>query len=240
MDKLIKRLLGTILALAVLASVPCAAWMNSAVVGQGASAPAGKTYLLQETLDVGPPSDGTNISGYNSWIGDSSDNIEIDDSDTLAPHGGTFHMRRQGSDTVQTTKPFTNQTSGKFVVDYWFAVSGTGEVVLFIASNGAFTWHTSVLTVLRTYGGAVQYYSGSWNTISGVSASTSTYQHLEVEFDLDADTFKVWVDGTAGNGGSGISFYHTELNCDRIIFDDATDTYIGFVDDLEIYIGARQ
>jgi hypothetical protein len=205
-------------------------------------AAAGKSYLLQETFEVGPPTDGTNISGYNSWAGDSTDNLEIDDNDTVAPHGGSFQMRRSDTDTYAVYKTWTNRTSGKFTVDFWVWLSAiTSPVELFILSNGALSWPSSFILVLRNGSSNIEYLTVGDTVWTGCSAQipATTWTHLEVEVDLDTDTFLMWFNGELQTTSPPYGLQHTGGNVDRLVFSDNTSSLVCMIDDVEVYTGAR-
>lgn len=207
--------------------------MNLITITPADTVAGGATYLLQETFEA---ANGTNLYAYNSWAGSNSDTIEIS---TDYYHSGASSLKVAGSDTSVCYKTFTTQSTGKHTYSVWI-FSHVGMRGSIVPSNGALVWSPANWPIwIRGNNTDLQYTRTTAPTWVGFGATLSvdTWYHLEIELDLDADTFNAWIDGTQYVTNIALRAAGTTVN--QVNFDDATATVLSFWDDLNIYTGAR-
>jgi len=230
----------------ILLLIPTLGWAGGIMMvgGSGTVAAGGKTYLLQDTFEA---ADGTELSGYNSWAGDAGTNkIEID---TAQYHGGAASLLiTSGTYSGIDYKSFTGQATGKFTVEFWFRVVDVTDVSsdLFVISEGVYDWaNNNWPTTFQTSNAELRYYSGNANVNFGTIAATTWYK-IEVEYDMTNKYINVWLgDGsTQTKVVTNGAFQNTGAAADTpdsINFDDdGSAAQSIWIDDLNIYLGARQ
>jgi len=223
-----KKLLALILLLAL--SSYAQAGM---VVGSGAAgAPAA---LFEDGFEGAGAADAANLAGYNSWGTGGQTTAVFDDGDIVAPQSGTYYIIVNGSDSYVYPHTFTTQSSGTFTVRlYYYPSTETGTDDIFDVGT-TWTWDTSFATIIGRSGGLLTWYTGGSFTNGAINFPDATWVKIEVEFNVDAHTFKVWVNGTAENSGNAIAFQNNVSPTTISIHDKG---YFG-VDNIKIYTGAR-
>jgi hypothetical protein len=216
----------------------------------GARVEATVEFLLQDGFEA---ADGTNITAYGWGVVDTDpgDFVEID---TAQKHydppkyiGASSVLLNDDADELDYTlyKPFTQQTAGHFTVRIWHR---DGDVS---ASDTAFFTLSAVNTDVdaqRTLGLGQMYndinsyaYPAGWSNIILNVLLADTWQKIEVEVDLDAEIFCVWVDDSRNdNGGAWFPFANSGVYPAYIFIKKASNAIADkWLDDLIIYKGAR-
>ncbi|MGC4068413.1 MAG: hypothetical protein QM784_27960 [Polyangiaceae bacterium] len=197
----------------------------------------GPTFLLSEDFDG---TNSTNLSGYNSWTGDSTDGIELS---TAQAQSGTGSLKITGSDVAEARKTFTAQT-GTFVIDYYFRPDGSNYLSHPHLSNGTFNYGSNNWpTLFRSAVTSLQYSATgggppNWTGVGGVTLSNGTWVRLEVEINLATDTMNAWVDGTQRLTGTALR--NASSSMDTVgVADNTGGAPVGYIDRLRIYSGTR-
>lgn len=226
-----------VIALAVLASP---AWGGGLLIGSGVV--ASSCNLLSDGFEA---ADGTNSDTY-GWTdrsGNPEDYIEID---TSQYHSGSSSM--YFNDAVNSTqyiisKAISKQSSGKFTVSFWVrfeSVSDETRVLTMVDGSSG-----DVISIRKT-SNDLGTYSAGWKTVASDVFVANTWYKIEIEANMDTNTFNVWVgDGTTqteyNNGGSYWALQNN-YDPDLVTLAKTANTLASsnhWVDDLCIYSGQR-
>ena len=199
---------------------------------------AAKTYLLQEDFETGTLTN--ELSTINSWTEDTANAVLIIDNTNV--HSGSKSVKMLNSASGKDYKSFTNQTTGKFTLSLWYyhSTSSTqrGIVAIRDTTDSAKNWsylQVSSNDIVYSQGG-----NGSLVT-HDTNLAASTWHHIEIEVDVDAGTQKIFINGTQINPSNEGKVYTASVSPDGLwIFSTSASSNATWIDDVEIYQGARQ
>lgn len=208
-------------------------------VTQGSVVAGGsKTYLLQESFEFGV--DGDNLTTGTSWLGTTTDNLEIDTGGQ--EHGGTRALICTHAASANNYKTYTNQSTGKHSVSLWYyhTTSSSDRAIFDIrdTTDSAKRW-----TYIQVTANDIKYSNGGAGATTTYDAnlSSSTWHQIEVEIDVDAGTQSIYINGTLINGSNTGKGYTASVSPDQIyLYSSNATSNSTWIDDLEIYTGVRQ
>ena len=211
------------------------------IAGENAAAPGGPVYILEELFTA---ANGTDLNGYNSWSGTSTNDLEIQSNAAqITPVGGN---------SDQVAKTFTEQNNATFTYEFTVTGGTANEaccgsnyrvVSVYDATNGV----DSAVPIIKLAEESDDQWSVSYvQAVSGddvVAAADQTVPFkVEVECNLTADTFNMWVAGSKVI--TDVALKTADQAADTLAI-SKTNSWPGSItvitiDDVKVYAGARQ
>lgn len=213
--------------------------MNPAIMG-GSASPSGVTYLLQDAF-TGEPDTYITAAGWTAVGTDPEALMKI----TSTGQSGTSLLINHAGNTSEykVCRSFTQQSSGKFVVDIYYKTStisgGTYDIVFTLDSTDN---EAGQAMHLYRYEDDLAYYSGGFQTIAPAVLTIDTWYHIEVELNMDTNKYNVWFAETEYNNSENYWPFVGDYDPQYVYLYKVPSTVsnsISQVDTLNIYDGAR-
>ena len=211
------------------------------IAGENAAAPGGPVYILEELFTA---ANGTDLNGYNSWSGTTTNYLEIQSN------AAQVTPINEGAD--QVAKTFTEQNNATFTYEFTVTGGTANEaccssnyepIIAYDATNGVSFGLPSVkLAEESDDQWSVSYTQAGTGDLVVAAADQTIPFKVEVECNLTADTFNMWVGGSKVI--TDVALKNTGQAADTLAISQGNSwpgsQAVFTIDDVKVYLGARQ
>ena len=215
--------------------------LRAVIATKNAAAPAGPVYILEELFTA---ANGTDLNGYNSWSGATTNDLEI--------QSNAAQVTPTNGNADQVAKTFTEQDNATFTYEFTVTGGTANEaccapnyepIIAYDATNGV---NFGLPSVKLAEESDDQWSVAYTQAVSGdlvVAAADQTIPFkVEVECNLTADTFNMWVGGSKVI--TDVALKNTGQAADTLAISQGNSwpasQAVITIDDVKVYAGARQ